>query len=249
MLRPSDESTPVLSNKLTVRIPAETSPQEIARLTFTVPAVQQSQQWQLHVQLGEHAGNEWPLWFYPAIPDWPQNLMTLDPTGLLAGIPARPFDPDVDTILISTVFTPEVKQFVVNGGKAVLLQTRDGGLPTVAVPFWRESIKLLYPHPVLARFPHQGYAGMQFYHLATDYSFDTRQLESLPEISAVTPIIRRLDARLFTLSDYLIELKLGSGTVLASTLSFAGGAGDQVNSLKANIAGQVLLSLMVQYLK
>jgi hypothetical protein len=141
-----------------------------------------------------------------------------------------------------------MKQFVINGGKAILLQTRDGGLPTIGVPFWRESIKLLYPHRLLSHFPHQGYAGLQFYHLATDYSFDTRQLEALPEVSAVTPVIRRLDARLFTLSDYLVELKLGSGTLLASTLSFGGGAGDQVNGLKANIAGQVLLSLMVQYL-
>jgi hypothetical protein len=55
-----------------------------------------------------------------------------------------------------------------DGGRAVVLRTALGSLPVKHCQFWRESIKLIYPHPILEHFPHQGYANVQFYHLATD---------------------------------------------------------------------------------
>src|SRR5690606_32505412 len=131
------------------------------------------------------------------------------------------------------------------GGRAVLLQTGPGALPAVPGPFGGEAIKLLDPHPIMNQFPHEGYTHVHFYHLATEYAFD---MDELSEIGEATPIFRRLDARQFTLADYLVELRIGSGILLASTLRFAGGAGDQVRGLKANVAGRHLLDRMVWYL-
>src|SRR4029077_14230064 len=113
----------------------------------------------------------------------------------------------------------------------------------------RESIKLIYQHPILEGFPHQGYADLQFYHLATDYAVDTERVRSqFDDVKQIQPVIRRLDARQFTLLDYLVEIQIGQGTLLASTLRFGGGVGDQVSGLQHNIAGRHLLSLMMNYL-
>jgi hypothetical protein len=225
------------------------SPREIASFTFTAPSAEQAAQYTLEVTLNGSIRNQWPLWIYPALTGWPSKLALYDPAGTLGGLDDMPAPVDVpqagDAILVAGAFTPAVRQFVQNGGRAILLQTGPGALPAVALPFWREAIKLLHPHPILNQFPHRGFADLQFYHLATDYAFDT---STLAELGAATPILRRLDARQFTLADYLVELRIGSGLLLASTLRFTGGAGDQVSGLKANIAGRFLLDRMIGYL-
>lgn len=224
-------------------------PREIASITFTAPSAEQAAQHTLEVTLNGSIRNQWPLWIYPAPTGWPSKLALYDPAGTLGGLDDMPAPVDVpqvgDAILVAGAFTPAVWQFVQNGGRAILLQTGPGALPAVALPFWREAIRLLHPHPILNQFPHRGFADLQFYHLATDYAFDTN---ALAELGAATPILRRLDARQFTLADYLVELRIGSGLLLASTLRFTGGAGDQVGGLKANIAGRFLLDCMIGYL-
>ena len=151
--------------------------------------------------------------------------------------------------VVSSVFTSDVYRYIHSGGRAIVLQTNDGSLPSKPCPFWRESIKLLYDHPILEQFPHQGYANLQFYHLATDFAVDTDKIRSqFADVKAVHPIVRRLDARQFTVLDYLVEIQIGEGTLLVSTLLFGGGAGDQVNGLQNNIAGRHLMSQMLNYL-
>jgi hypothetical protein len=248
-LTPPDGAQAALTGAQRVHLTGA-SPAEIARLTLTLPLVGRAQQWTLTVELAGVSRSTWPLWIYPQAAAWPRDLMLRDPGGMLGDIDARPFDAHGTGVLVSTVFTPEVQAFVHSGGRAVVLAQPNAGLPTQAVPFWRESIKLLYPHPLLARFPHEGHADLQFYHLAADYAFDTAQFDRhLAGLVAVEPVIQRLDARLFTLLDYLVEIKMGEGRALATTLRLAGGAGDQVRSLRANPAGRFLLALMIAHLE
>jgi len=237
---------------------AQHTPSEIASIYLTAPEMVKAQQLILEVQLEGGIKNSWSLWVYPAVEKWATSFATYDPSGALRGLDDLADTPqqlnnllDIKVpILITSVFTPEVYEYVKDGGCVIVLQKRDGSLPVKPVPFWRESIKMLYEHPILANFPHQNYADLQFYHLATDYAVDTdRLLQLLGDIQQVKPIIRRLDARQFTLLDYLVEYKIGSGTLLASTLRFDGGAGDQVDGLKNNIAGRHLLTLMMKYLE
>ncbi|MBZ0291389.1 MAG: glycoside hydrolase, partial [Anaerolineae bacterium] len=115
-------------------------------------------------------------------------------------------------------------------------------LPAQSLPFWREAIKLLYPHPLLDEFPHLGYAAEQFYALATDVALDTSALAAaLPGVKKLRPMLRRLDARQFTLVDYLVEFELERGQLIATTLNFQGGQGDQPLGLRDSPAARWLL--------
>ncbi|MBK8019967.1 MAG: hypothetical protein IPK19_00755 [Chloroflexi bacterium] len=236
------------------------SPREIGSLAFTAPEA--SGEYTLVVELGEvgyAVHNRWPLWIYPA-PATPPPLAWYDPSGCLEGLAELAetaldlsrgdlFAPTADRLLVTSAATRAVLDFVRGGGRAVILQTGPGSLPAVPRPFWRESIKLIFDHPVWQGFPHRGYADLQFYHLATDYALDTaRWAESVPDLTAVTPIMRRMDARQFTLTNYLVEVRLGSGSAFVSSLRFGGGAGDQVTGLTANVAGRHLLGQMLQVL-
>ncbi|HYO87390.1 MAG TPA: hypothetical protein VER79_02020, partial [Candidatus Limnocylindrales bacterium] len=72
-------------------------------------------------------------------------------------------------------------------------------------------------------------------------------ISALAWMSSV-PVIRRLDARLFTVHDYLLELRPGDGHMLASTLRFFGGAGDQVRRIEDSPAALWLLQAMIEQL-
>jgi len=233
------------------------NPSEIGVIEFAMPDTTRPMQCTLRIELGNIASNSWPLWVYPAA-HWPYRIQAyLRPGGLewfdeLVKIAAS-WDftlPDAfPGVLITSIVDDRVIDYAKRGGKVIALQSGDGMLPAVPVPFWRESIKLLYDHPVLQNFPHDGHADTQFYHLATDYALATNAIQRwYPEITDVKPIIQRLDARLFTTLDYLVELQIGEGKILASSLRFGGGAGDQVNGSQNNIAGAYLLQQMMWYL-
>jgi hypothetical protein len=230
-------------------------PVQIGFIAFNTPDVQAARQYSLRVDLNSAIHNRWPLWVYPAVTDWPTGLLLADPGGglrdfddLLAATQAWDGQSSEGDILIASALTDGVIEFVQRGGRA-LLQTGPGRLRTTACPFWRESVHLLYDHPVMAGFAHPGYAETQFYHLASDLAFETDYHSTgLPDLKQIIPIMRRLDARQFRLHDYLVELHIGSGVLLASTLRFDGGAGDQVRGLKGHPAGRYLLDRMLAYL-
>jgi hypothetical protein len=135
------------------------------------------------------------------------------------------------------------------GGSVLLLQQHNGPLPVRRLPFWRESIKLFYPHPIWDHFPHEGFADLQFYGMATDVALDSERLRmSLPNIRSVRPILRRLDAREFHVSDHLVELEVGHGRMIISTLRHQGGAGAQPAGLDRNVGGYALLDALINYL-
>lgn len=226
-------------------LPPPGRPREVTAVELTLPSVQRPEMWTLEAQLGDFVQNRWTLWLYPQRDITPETVVAVDPYSAFDTLwPRAGWDEIGERIAITPHFTPEARAFVERGGRLILLHPNGGGLPVQALPFWRESIKLLYEHPVLENFPHDGHAGLQFYNLATDHAFT-------PELFAgmeVRPIIRRLDARVFTIRDYLVEVRLGAGRILASTLRFFGGAGDQARGLRANPAGMFLLSEMMDVL-
>jgi hypothetical protein len=225
--------------KVQINKSIENSPCEIARIEFQMPEVTQAEQWMFEVELDNGLKNHWPVWIYPTLP--PLDATIYDPAGTLEDLHhLTTADFSKDEVVIAGAFTPELERFLRQGGKAVLIQTGAGALPTQAVPFWRESIKLLYHHAVMNAFPHQGFADLQFYHLATDQAFDTAAFHEME----VSHVMRRLDARLFTMTDYIADVRVGQGRMLATTLRLFGGAGDQVQGLEANVAGEYLLKQM-----
>jgi len=257
----SADQQPVQSGSSAVQPTASGSvPQEIARFNFTAPTIETPQEYTLTADLKGAARNQWPIWIYPAVNEWSSDLAVYDPAGSLsvlddliqaaAHITRQPdFSALQKRVLLTSILTPQIIDHVEAGGRVIVLQHGAGSLPAHPCPFWREAVKLLYPHPILEHFPHKGFADAQFYHLATDWALDTTALQADLPHSRVTPILRRLDSRLFTLHDYLVEVNLGSGRILASSLRFAGGVGDQVANFKSNTAGRYLLNQIISYME
>jgi hypothetical protein len=150
-------------------------------------------------------------------------------------------------VTIATAWAPELREFVERGGRALLLQGGDrapGPLPSVDVPFWRESIRLAAPHPAWRDFPLDDAMGMQFFGCATDCALDLSAFEQ-----PWTPIFRRLDARSLRLHEYAAEIAWGAGRLIVTSLRFDGGQGAQPLGIARNTAAAYLLWCWARYLQ
>jgi hypothetical protein len=102
------------------------------------------------------------------------------------------------------------------------------------MPFWREAIHVL-PESFGIRS-----ADLRYFGVATDFAMDlarVRQALATWGVSDVRPVWRRFDARAMTWAEYVIEASVGAGTLVLSTLRFAGGLGAQPSSLEMNPMG------------
>lgn len=227
-------------------------PRGLAQIGFDAPETPVPLTLQLHVVLETGGGsveNRWPLWIFPAVTAWPDGLALYDPGGVLAGLDdlaaaAIRIEKPVAgyRAIITSALDDDLRAVLREGGRVLLAQHGDRPLRAAALPFWRESLKLIEDHPVMKTFPHEGYADVQFYGLATDWAFEPDALRAaLPDAVAIRPLLRRLDARQFVLSDYLVEAEAGRGRLIASTLRFQGGLGDQPLSLRSHLAGRWLV--------
>ncbi len=201
--------------------------------------------------------NMWSLWVFPAVTAWPEGVGLVDPAGTLAGLDDfaqaaqrfGPGEPITARALVTSDLTPAVRDYLHAGGAVLLLQMGDRPLPARPLTFWRESIKLIADHPIMAAFPHEGLVDMQFYGLASEWALDLARLSDvLPEALDVRHALRRLDARQFTLADYLSEMRVGAGRLIATTLRVQGGLGDQPAGLRFNLAGRWLLHVILRHL-
>jgi len=150
-------------------------------------------------------------------------------------------------VVIATAWTPELRAFVERGGRALLLQAHTeppGPLPTVDLPFWRESIRLAAPHPAWRDFPLGDAMGMQFFGCATDCALDLSAFEQ-----PWSSIFRRLDARTMWLHEYAAELTWGTGRLIVTTLRFEGRQGAQPLGIARNTAAAYLLWCWATYLQ
>jgi hypothetical protein len=151
------------------------------------------------------------------------------------------------SIIIATAWTPELREFVERGGRALLLLGGDrppGPLRSVDVPFWRESIRLAAPHPAWRDFPLDDAMGMQLFGCATDSALDLSAFER-----PWWPIFRRLDARTMLLYEYAAEIAWGTGRLIVTSLRFEGGQGAQPLGIVRNTAAAYLLWCWAKYLQ
>lgn len=199
---------------------------------------------------GERTRNSWHLWSFPADPWQEIEAVSLnDPEARLAGLADLVITTDAlapPGVLLTTSWNEHAEVFVRGGGRAILLAAggqRAEPFKVMPMPFWREGVKVIEPHPAWGDFPHEGWTALQFYGMATDLTLDTT---STP---GCRPILRRLDARTMAVHDYAAEFPLGKGRLIVSTLRFEGGLGHQPVGIKRNIAAAYLLSCWVRYLQ
>ncbi len=234
-------------------------PSIIGYITFDAPTSAEAITLRLDVILEagtRQVRNSWPLWIFPQVTAWPEGVALIDPTGSLAGLDDLWESADrVDTpanrhsIVVTSALTEGVVRYLREGGAALLIQHGDRPIPALPCPFWREAIKLIGDHPATNVMPHAGFTDLQFYGLATDWAFEADKLLSvLPDATNLRLPLRRLDARQFTLLDYVIEAQVGAGRLIATTLRLQGGLGDQPNGLRGHVAGRWLLYQMLKAL-
>ncbi len=242
-------------------------PREVATVECTLPATPQPCELRLEARLAggsQDIANHWPIWCYPQPTDWPTGLAIYDPAHVLedfedlmscrwsdpsAVVPSGGRRGTAPTLIVTSALDAWLIEYLHAGGRALLLQQGDGPLPARHGPFWREAIKLFSAHPLWEAFPQRGYADLQFFGLATDVMLDATRLgEVVPGLAQVRPIMRRLDAREFHVTEYLLEAEVGKGWLLACTLRLQGGMGAQPSGLQRNVAGHYLLWAMVQHL-
>jgi len=241
-------------------------PQVLAAMECTLPTANRPERLTLSAELrratGDHAlvaQNRWPVWVYP----WPGELDSIalyDPAHLIDEQADRlSLGTRVDRlrgrqrprVALATLWDAEVQRYVERGGRVLYWQPGAGPLHAHRGPFWREAVKLFPAHPVWDVFPVDGHADMQFFGLATDVMFEPGRLPDAlgaGQVREIRPLLRRLDARSFEMHDYLVEVELGAGRALLTTLRFDGGAGSQPVGFRRNVSGYALLSILLRYL-
>ncbi len=198
------------------------------------------------------AENHWPIWCFPHNTLAGMAARLFDPAGRLhdlqhSAAQLRPVvgelhDLATDQPLISTHWDHRIAEFVARGGRAIVLIGSNENPPivTVALPFWRECVRIVEPHPAWGDFPHEGCAGLQFAACATDRALVLHE--------GMRPILQRLDTRTMQIHHYAGELPIGNGSALISTLRFEGGHGDQPSGLTRSPAATYLLRCWAAYL-
>ncbi len=117
---------------------------------------------------------------------------------------------------------------------------------TQPMPFWREAIHVL-PSQVPGTF-NEPNADLRYFGVATDFAMDLAKLGKVWESQQaydVRSLWRRFDARAMTWAEYAIEVKIGAGSLVISTLRFSGGLGAQPSSLAMNPMGSWLLTSLL----
>jgi len=235
------------------------APAEIGAITCPLPQVHRACELRLEAALSGielNLANTWPVWVYPQV-RWPVGLGIYDPSFALDELeellrPALRLEQGGTweaPLVVATAWSERLESYLRQGGRVLLLQQGDGPLPARRGPFWRENLKLFTAHPLWQVFPQQGYTNLQFFGLASDVMLDTARLpQALVGVTDIRPLMRRMDSREFYMQDYLLEAKVGQGTLLACTLKVQGGAGAQPSGWQHNVAGAYLLWAMVEYL-
>jgi hypothetical protein len=236
-------------------------PSDIGVISCRLPSVDFPAEFQLTIDLrsdGLSISNDWFVYIYPKLVPPPSDLAIFDPTYIMGEwgdwlnqLPRVGKNENLskNKTIISTIWDAHLNNFVQNGGRVILLQQGDGPLPVRRCPFWRESVILFPKHPLWETFPQRGYAGLQFFGVASDRAFVSQELMlSLNGVFKINPIMRRLDAREFHISDYLFEARIGKGILLGCTLQLQGGQGAQPFGLERNVAGAALLNSLINYI-
>ena len=231
---------------------------EIGVVEIAAPDVSQPTKVEISVELSDgkkSVTNQWEFIIFPNISlsnEEQASIMLEDPCGMFTGLEKwfscfrkeiyrtnKEYRPKV---ILTSYLNIEHMDFLSRGGKVFYVQRGEGHFTIKQMPFWRESLQLFQNHPITRSFPHENHTGLALFGLATDTVFDKQALPNH------IPVMERLDARKFELDSYMIEVSVGSGKLVASTLRFEGGLGSQPDSVARNTAGAYWLTQILKYL-
>ncbi len=223
--------------------PLDANPHQIAHINWTFPTVDSACHYDLSVTWAD-ISNRWRLWLYPQNDHVLDTATIYDPAGTLTDLHHLPQAnlAQPTGVIIASALTESLEVALQAGAKVVLMQAGHGAIPAKRIAFWQESLNLILEHPLWDNMAHEGVATEQFYHIATDFGFD-------PTESTYVPVLRCLHTRHFTATDLVIDMKIGGGHLIGTTLRLFGGQGDQAQGVKHNVLGTYLLSKMINLLR
>jgi hypothetical protein len=114
-----------------------------------------------------------------AAPTTARRWRCTTPRACCRGSSASTGSPTTAPVTVATEWSPALDARVRAGGRALLLVRGrpDDPVPSAPMPFWREGVKVLDPHPAWGDFPHEGWTDLQFFGVTPDRALD---LEGAP---------------------------------------------------------------------
>ncbi|GKX28229.1 hypothetical protein SH1V18_07090 [Vallitalea longa] len=257
----SYEGNTELSGEITTDKIFETSDvKELGYISITLPETDKPKTYILTANMicnDMKVTNEWPVFLYPNIERTQKGIGVYDTGSILTGIEdlyeiVEIQDEqevlDVDFV-ITTRLTPKIKEYIEKGGKALFIQRGKGYLPSSKTAFWRESLIRCYNHEALGGIKYESYLDdLRFFSVSTDTALDVFEFDKMG-ITEFTPIIRRYDTREWIATDYMTEIKMGKGKVIATTLRLEGGMGKQPMFVNNNRFSRYLIDSVIKYLE
>ena len=231
---------------------------EIYYLRLKLPETEIPKNFLLSVSLDNKIENHWPIFLYPKPKDCEAQGLFLDTSGafpnflnfyknfsrLEEGIEI----PQETSLVVTDRLTPEIQNYLQNGGRVFLNQITEGLFPWKRISFWREGMCQEIPHPITENFKYQGaFNDLRFFGVAPEFSLDSCAAAE-KGYNLLSPIVRRFDCREWHCSEYLAEYTKGKGKLIATTFRLAGGLGKETPSLGGNVLGRYLLEKAIEYL-
>ena len=238
---------------------AANSTAELMKGPLLMPETEKAKMLTLRIHLeweSESYENTWNIWVYPGEITH-REICVFRNTDCLEGIEEnfriRQIRDYADLsklepgdILVTDVWGSELEKAVEKGVRMICFVRNNTVLPVMDVPFYREGVVRMMEHPAMDGIAHRGYAGIQFFGVASSCAFDKLSMErKYPEYKSM---IRRYDARKFFVSEYAVEIAAGYGKAILSTLNPAGGKGEQPVGMRENKLGTWLLNEWIKYL-
>jgi len=203
--------------------------------------------------------NAWSFWAFPQLPGLsptgdasrPEKAGNVVPHGVLLRTgPARDAAIPQDTrLVIADAADTTLADYIQAGGRcilnsrdAVIENRRDNFGIFRTIPWNRgtsgNSGTVISDHPAMALFPHEGVCDLPFVPLISGYR--PMEFESLRPYG-VTPIIRCIDHYVANRNNaYMLEFRLGKGSVLATSLGI-------LDQLSKHVQARYLLHCLVDY--
>lgn len=233
--------------------------QELGYYEIVLPMIGTARRYMLEISLewdGNSYKNQWDIWCYQKKLSQ-TTLHILEDGNHLEGIETL-FRVETlkerkeleklyaGDILLTSSMDETVRKAAERGIHVICMVKENSFLPVHKAPFYREGVIKIAKHPIMDCLLHKGYAGMQFFGIASSFIFDKKELEEA--IGEYQTLMRRYDARKFHAGEYLIKYSYGKGTVLATTLNLNGGMGEQPAGFSENKQAAWLLHQMITYL-
>lgn len=232
--------------------------EEVCYISMTLPQVKQPSNLILKVTLTSgdiRVQNQWPVFLYPKQEGIDGKIALFDPLHIFTTVEkiyenieviSQKSDLRGYNVILCSYFSEEIRTYVKEGGKVFYVQRGGGELESIPVAFYREGMVRCYEHPILEGLSYDNWMDdLRFFGSATDTAFlHTKGSEDIVQ----KPIIRRYDCREWRADDYMMELSLGKGIIIATTLRLEGGMGKQPAFLENNRFGRWLLHQSLNYL-